>query len=192
MKVVLGPATVGGIQAGAFKIGDTAGTIDNIIQCKLYRPGSVGFVSKSVSHRLRFLIAMSCINCICYTHEVFCSQKPYMSLYYFLVISKDAIEVIFILGHDLWIGKLSYIFTCKTKLYALHWLSFPVYICLIVQLEFYAAYLVSEWLQELLTDFQNYRVVCPMNYTIQLLVSLTEFMKVCIHVGYLIHHYILW
>ncbi|KAK6122591.1 hypothetical protein DH2020_043674 [Rehmannia glutinosa] len=47
-KVVIGPATVGGIQAGAFKIGDTAGTIDNIIQCKLYRPGSVGFVSKSV------------------------------------------------------------------------------------------------------------------------------------------------
>ncbi|XP_028760154.1 ATP-citrate synthase beta chain protein 1-like isoform X1 [Neltuma alba] len=46
-KVVIGPATVGGIQAGAFKIGDTAGTIDNIIQCKLYRPGSVGFVSKS-------------------------------------------------------------------------------------------------------------------------------------------------
>ncbi|URD77743.1 nodal modulator [Musa troglodytarum] len=46
-KVLIGPATVGGIQAGAFKIGDTAGTIDNIIQCKLYRPGSVGFVSKS-------------------------------------------------------------------------------------------------------------------------------------------------
>ena len=46
-KVVIGPATVGGIQAGAFKIGDTAGTMDNIISCKLYRPGSVGFVSKS-------------------------------------------------------------------------------------------------------------------------------------------------
>ncbi|KAM3330373.1 hypothetical protein ACQJBY_026958 [Aegilops geniculata] len=46
-KVIIGPATVGGVQAGAFKIGDTAGTIDNIIQCKLYRPGSVGFVSKS-------------------------------------------------------------------------------------------------------------------------------------------------
>ncbi|PWA40598.1 ATP citrate lyase subunit B 2 isoform 2 [Artemisia annua] len=46
-KVVIGPATVDGIQGGAFKIGDTAGTIDNIIQCKLYRPGSVGFVSKS-------------------------------------------------------------------------------------------------------------------------------------------------
>nr|KAJ0191018.1 hypothetical protein LSAT_V11C800453100 [Lactuca sativa] len=52
-KVVIGPATVGGIQAGAFKIGDTAGTIDNIIQCKLYRPGSVGFVSKSVHYELR-------------------------------------------------------------------------------------------------------------------------------------------
>lgn len=46
-KVIIGPATVGGVQAGAFKIGDTAGTLDNIIQCKLYRPGSVGFVSKS-------------------------------------------------------------------------------------------------------------------------------------------------
>ncbi|WZZ36684.1 hypothetical protein YC2023_020085 [Brassica napus] len=46
-KVVIGPATVGGIQAEAFKIGDTAGTIDNIIHSKLYRPGSVGFVSKS-------------------------------------------------------------------------------------------------------------------------------------------------
>lgn len=49
LQVVIGPATVGGIQAGAFKIGDTAGTLDNIIHCKLYRPGSVGFVSKSVS-----------------------------------------------------------------------------------------------------------------------------------------------
>eukprot|EP01095_Lingulamoeba_sp_RSL-Kostka_P007040 TRINITY_DN221_c3_g1_i1.p1 TRINITY_DN221_c3_g1~~TRINITY_DN221_c3_g1_i1.p1 ORF type:complete len:634 (-),score=258.90 TRINITY_DN221_c3_g1_i1:96-1997(-) len=46
-KVVIGPATVGGIQAGSFKIGDTAGTVDNIIACKLYRPGCVGFVSKS-------------------------------------------------------------------------------------------------------------------------------------------------
>jgi ATP citrate (pro-S)-lyase len=46
-KVIIGPATVGGVQAGAFKIGDTAGTLDNIVHCKLYRPGSVGFVSKS-------------------------------------------------------------------------------------------------------------------------------------------------
>ena len=35
------------IQAGAFRIGDTAGTLENIVACKLYRPGSVGFVSKS-------------------------------------------------------------------------------------------------------------------------------------------------
>eukprot|EP00741_Cyanophora_paradoxa_P004804 tig00000829_g4661.t1 len=46
-KIIIGPATVGGVQAGAFKIGDTAGTVDNIISCKLHRPGSVGFVSKS-------------------------------------------------------------------------------------------------------------------------------------------------
>ncbi len=35
------------LQAGAFRVGDTAGTLDNIVSCKLYRPGSVGFVSKS-------------------------------------------------------------------------------------------------------------------------------------------------
>ena len=35
------------VQAGAFRIGDTAGTLDNIVTCKLHRPGSVGFVSKS-------------------------------------------------------------------------------------------------------------------------------------------------
>ena len=46
-KVIIGPATVGGITAGSFRIGNTAGTIENIISCKLYRPGSVGFVSKS-------------------------------------------------------------------------------------------------------------------------------------------------
>jgi succinyl-CoA synthetase alpha subunit len=46
-KWIIGPATVGGIQAGAFKIGNTAGTMDNIKEAKLYRPGSVGFVSVS-------------------------------------------------------------------------------------------------------------------------------------------------
>lgn len=30
------------LQAGAFKIGDAAGTLENIVACKLYRPGSVG------------------------------------------------------------------------------------------------------------------------------------------------------
>lgn len=46
-KVIIGPATVGGMKAGAFRIGNTAGTIENIIASKLYRPGCVGFVSKS-------------------------------------------------------------------------------------------------------------------------------------------------
>lgn len=46
-KVIIGPATVGGIRAGAFKIGNTGGTLENIIEAKLHRPGSVGFVSKS-------------------------------------------------------------------------------------------------------------------------------------------------
>ena len=46
-KMVIGPSTVGGIKAGCFKIGNTGGTIDNIIESKLHRPGSVGFVSKS-------------------------------------------------------------------------------------------------------------------------------------------------
>jgi ATP citrate (pro-S)-lyase len=46
-KIIIGPATVGGVTAGAFKIGNTGGTIENIMESKLHRPGSVGFVSKS-------------------------------------------------------------------------------------------------------------------------------------------------
>jgi ATP citrate (pro-S)-lyase len=46
-KVIIGPATVGGIKAGCFKIGNAGGTIENIIDSKLHRSGSVGFVSKS-------------------------------------------------------------------------------------------------------------------------------------------------
>ncbi len=44
---IIGPATVGGIKAGAFRIANTGGTIENIVASKLHRPGSVGFVSKS-------------------------------------------------------------------------------------------------------------------------------------------------
>ncbi len=60
-KMIIGPATVGGIQAGAFKIGNTAGTVDNIIACKLHRPGSVGFVSKSggLSNEMYNMLAMT-------------------------------------------------------------------------------------------------------------------------------------
>jgi ATP citrate (pro-S)-lyase len=46
-KTIIGPATVGGVKAGCFKIGNAGGTIENIIDSKLHRPGSVGFVSKS-------------------------------------------------------------------------------------------------------------------------------------------------
>ena len=60
-KIIIGPATVGGIKAGAFKIGNTAGTIENITLSKLYRPGSVGFVSKSggLSNEMNFMISQT-------------------------------------------------------------------------------------------------------------------------------------
>ncbi|KAG1455199.1 hypothetical protein G6F56_007122 [Rhizopus delemar] len=45
--LVVGPATVGGIKPGCFKIGNTGGMMDNIVSSKLYRTGSVGYVSKS-------------------------------------------------------------------------------------------------------------------------------------------------
>lgn len=45
--IIIGPATVGGIKPGCFRIGNTGGMMDNLLSCKLYRPGSVGYVSKS-------------------------------------------------------------------------------------------------------------------------------------------------
>jgi ATP citrate (pro-S)-lyase len=60
-KTIIGPATVGGIKAGCFKIGNTGGTIENIVESKLHRPGSVGFVSKSggLSNEAYYTIAMN-------------------------------------------------------------------------------------------------------------------------------------
>lgn len=46
-KWIIGPSTVGGMVAGSFKIGNTGGTVENILMSKLHRPGCVGFVSKS-------------------------------------------------------------------------------------------------------------------------------------------------
>ena len=43
---ISGPATVGGIKPGCFRIGNTGGMMDNIIRSKLYRPGSVAYVSR--------------------------------------------------------------------------------------------------------------------------------------------------
>jgi len=58
-KWIIGPATVGGIAAGAFRIGNTGGMLDNIVASKLHRPGSVAYVSKSggLSNELNNIIA---------------------------------------------------------------------------------------------------------------------------------------
>lgn len=45
--IVIGPATVGGIAPGAFKIANIGGTIENIVQSKLHRAGSCGLVTRS-------------------------------------------------------------------------------------------------------------------------------------------------
>ncbi|RUM66357.1 MAG: ATP citrate synthase [Sulfurimonas sp.] len=44
---VIGPATVGAIVPGAFKIANIGGTISNIINSKLHRAGSCGLVTRS-------------------------------------------------------------------------------------------------------------------------------------------------
>lgn len=44
---VIGPATVGGIAPGAFKIANVGGTIANIVNSKLHRTGSCGLVTRS-------------------------------------------------------------------------------------------------------------------------------------------------
>lgn len=46
-KLVIGPATVGAITAGAFKIANIGGTVENIIASKLHRAGSCGLVTRS-------------------------------------------------------------------------------------------------------------------------------------------------
>ena len=38
---------MGGIKPGCFEIGNTGGMMDNILASKLYRPGSVAYVSRS-------------------------------------------------------------------------------------------------------------------------------------------------
>ncbi|PRP77795.1 ATP-citrate synthase-like [Planoprotostelium fungivorum] len=56
---IIGPATVGGIKPGCFRIGNTGGMIDNVIASKLYRPGSVAYVSRSggMSNELNNIIS---------------------------------------------------------------------------------------------------------------------------------------
>ena len=45
--LVIGPATVGAITPGAFKVANIGGTIENIVKSKLHRPGSCGLVTRS-------------------------------------------------------------------------------------------------------------------------------------------------
>nr|XP_046212490.1 ATP-citrate synthase isoform X1 [Oncorhynchus gorbuscha]XP_046212491.1 ATP-citrate synthase isoform X1 [Oncorhynchus gorbuscha] len=56
---IIGPATVGGIKPGCFKIGNTGGMLDNILASNLYRPGSVAYVSRSggMSNELNNIIS---------------------------------------------------------------------------------------------------------------------------------------
>ncbi|XP_026676432.1 ATP-citrate synthase [Diaphorina citri] len=56
---IIGPATVGGLKPGCFKIGNTGGMMDNILHSKLYRPGSVAYVSRSggMSNELNNIIS---------------------------------------------------------------------------------------------------------------------------------------
>merc|ERR1719491_637657 len=58
---LIGPATVGGIKPGCFRIGNTGGMLDNIVMSKLYRPGSVAYVSKSggMSNELNNIICQN-------------------------------------------------------------------------------------------------------------------------------------
>ena len=63
---LIGPATVGGLRGGAFRIGNTAGMVDNLIASRLYRPGSVSYVSRSggMSNELNHIISR-CSDGVC-------------------------------------------------------------------------------------------------------------------------------
>merc|ERR1719231_1976287 len=56
---LIGPATVGGIKPGCLRIGNTGGMLDNIVMSRLYRAGSVAYISKSggMSNELNNIIA---------------------------------------------------------------------------------------------------------------------------------------
>merc|ERR1712176_1309527 len=55
---IIGPATVGGIKPGCLRLGNTGGMLDNVVMSRLYRPGSIAYVSKSggMSNELNNLI----------------------------------------------------------------------------------------------------------------------------------------
>jgi ATP citrate (pro-S)-lyase len=55
---MIGPATVGGIKPGCIRLGNTGGMLDNVVMSRLYRPGSIAYISKSggMSNELNNLI----------------------------------------------------------------------------------------------------------------------------------------
>ena len=60
---IIGPATVGGVKPGCFKIGNTGGMMDNILHSNLYRPGSVAYLSRSggMSNELNIIISQTTV-----------------------------------------------------------------------------------------------------------------------------------
>ncbi|MBT6121352.1 ATP citrate synthase [bacterium] len=46
-RTIIGPATVGAITPGCFKVANIGGSIDNIVKTKLHKIGSVGLVTRS-------------------------------------------------------------------------------------------------------------------------------------------------
>jgi ATP citrate (pro-S)-lyase len=44
---LIGPATVGGLKPGCFRIGNAGGMLDNLVASRLYRRGSVAYVTRS-------------------------------------------------------------------------------------------------------------------------------------------------
>ena len=59
--LLIGPATVGAVTAGAFRIGDTGGSTEHLLRSKLHRPGCVGYVGKSggMSNEMYRIIAQN-------------------------------------------------------------------------------------------------------------------------------------
>merc|ERR1711972_1099844 len=58
---IIGPATVGGVMPGRFRIGNAGGSVENLLLAKLYRPGSVGYTTKSggMSNELNNIVALN-------------------------------------------------------------------------------------------------------------------------------------
>jgi len=58
---IIGPATVGGVMPGRFRIGNAGGAVENLLLAKLYRPGSVGYTTKSggMSNELNNIVALN-------------------------------------------------------------------------------------------------------------------------------------